>query len=179
MSIMDSFSTFPPGGIHRGRFSVIALMILSAGPVLAGEARKEDKGKKAYAADKGPGKVDVSDYSAKMQKYYKIYSKRCSKCHPLARSINTRMAPDAWKRYVRRMANREGSGIPPKDARRIYFYLKYREGKLAAEGAKRKAEAAERKSEDKSSEEEPSEKESSDEKSEEADKVEAQFKSGD
>ncbi len=91
--------------------------------------------KASFAADKGSKTVDVSEYSEEMQEYYKAYSRRCSKCHTLARSINTRLSTSAWKRYVKRMANREGSGIPPKDAKKIYLYLKYREQKLAADAA--------------------------------------------
>lgn len=116
----------------------------STSPASTGSKTKKTPpgGQKTYAADKGPSTLAVGDYPSKMQAYYKIYSQRCSKCHSLARSINTRMPPEKWRRYVRRMANREGSGIPPKDAKRIYLFLKYRERQLAAGGGTPEASAA-------------------------------------
>ena len=42
-----------------------------------------------------------------------IAERRCSRCHPLDRITNTRVAsPSGWQTYVRRMRLTPGSGIP-------------------------------------------------------------------
>lgn len=78
-----------------------------------------------FEADKGPDTIDVSDYPAEMQDYYKIFSKRCSKCHTLARPINTDFPIDKWERYVKRMMRKPGSGITKETGKKIFSFLKY------------------------------------------------------
>ncbi len=50
------------------------------------------------AQDKGPDKLDVSAYPAEIQAGYKVFSSKCTKCHTLARPINTAMTHDEWER---------------------------------------------------------------------------------
>jgi hypothetical protein len=95
-----------------------AALALVAGPV-----RAEDK--KDFAADKGPDKVNVSAYPAEVQEDYRVFSAKCSKCHTLARPINTDLTADAWKMYVKRMSNKPDSGISPDQGKRIYSFLKF------------------------------------------------------
>ncbi len=64
---------------------------------------------------------------------YEVFKIRCSKCHPLARPLNTRMKPDAWKAYVEKMKRRPGSGISPGDGSKILEFLQYREAQRAYE----------------------------------------------
>src|SRR5665213_1511405 len=52
--------------------------------------------------DKGPGKIDVSSYPPEQQKAYKVFDSKCSKCHTIARPINTTMTKPEWERYVKR-----------------------------------------------------------------------------
>lgn len=80
---------------------------------------------KPDARDGGPGTVDVSRYPEAQQKNYGMYSAKCSKCHPLARSINARFSAQDWKRYMKRMIRRPNSGINEEQAARIYDFLKY------------------------------------------------------
>lgn len=80
---------------------------------------------KKFAADKGPDKVDVSKYPAEMQTAYKTFSKRCSKCHTLARPLWTRFTADEWEKYVKRMRRKPGSGIKAEEAKTIYEFLVY------------------------------------------------------
>lgn len=75
--------------------------------------------------DKGPDTLDVSHYPPAMQKAYKLMAKKCSKCHTLARALNTTMTPEEWKRYVKRMMHKPNSGITNKQGKIIYEFLVY------------------------------------------------------
>ena len=56
--------------------------------------------------DKGSDKIDVSIYPEEMRSAYKVFTSKCSKCHTIARPINTTMSREEWERYVKRMAPR-------------------------------------------------------------------------
>lgn len=85
--------------------------------------------KKTYEADKGPDKVDVSGFPDDIQAAYKTFASKCSKCHTLARPINTDMKVGEWKRYVKRMANKPKSGISKDEAKEIFDFLKFYQAK--------------------------------------------------
>ena len=80
---------------------------------------------KVFEADKGPDKIDVKKYPKEMQSNYKIFYKRCSKCHTIARPINTDFTIEKWKRYVKRMMRKPGSGITSKTGKKIFLFLEY------------------------------------------------------
>jgi hypothetical protein len=80
--------------------------------------------------DFGPDKVDVSGYPGAQQKQYEVYAAKCSKCHPLARSVNARFNATEWKRYMKRMIRRPNSGINEEQAANIYEFLKYYSAQL-------------------------------------------------
>lgn len=84
---------------------------------------------KVFPADKGPKTIDrkiLATYPKSMQKvYYQLFSKRCSKCHTLARPINTTLTPTKWQEYVKRMMSKPGSGIKPSEAKEIWKFLVY------------------------------------------------------
>ena len=75
--------------------------------------------------DDGPDKIDVSTWPPAMQKRYPIFSAKCSKCHPVARPINSRFDATDWKRYMKKMIRRPNSGINEEQAADIYEFLKY------------------------------------------------------
>jgi hypothetical protein len=75
--------------------------------------------------DKGPSKIDVSKYPPEQQKAYKLFSEKCSKCHTLARPINTTMTQPEWERYVKRMMHKPNSGISNNQGKEIYEFLLY------------------------------------------------------
>jgi hypothetical protein len=75
--------------------------------------------------DKGPDKIDVSGYPAPMQAGYKVFSSKCSKCHTIARPINTMMKRDEWERYVKRMMHKPNSGISDNQGKEIFEFLVY------------------------------------------------------
>ena len=57
---------------------------------------------------------------------YAIFARRCSKCHSLARALNSGIEDDSgWIAYVTRMRRQPGSGIAPGDAAPILRFLHY------------------------------------------------------
>ena len=75
--------------------------------------------------DKGSDKVNVSGYPAEQQKGYKVFVDKCSKCHTIARPINTTMTTPEWSRYVKRMMHKPNSGISDAQGKTIYEFLAY------------------------------------------------------
>jgi len=79
--------------------------------------------------DDGPDKIDVSGYPREQQARYPVFVQKCSKCHPVARPINSRFDSSEWKRYMKKMIRRPNSGINEEQAADIYEFLKYYSGK--------------------------------------------------
>ena len=77
--------------------------------------------------DKGPDKIDVGAYPAPQQAAYKVFSSKCSKCHTIARPINTMMKRDEWERYVKRMMHKPNSGISDAQGKQIFDFLVFDE----------------------------------------------------
>ena len=77
--------------------------------------------------DKGPDKIDVSAYPAAQQAAYKVFSTKCSKCHTIARPINTMMKRDEWERYVKRMMHKPNSGISDSQGKQIFEFVVFDE----------------------------------------------------
>ena len=75
--------------------------------------------------DKGPKTINVSSYPPAQQKAYKLFVSKCSKCHTIARPINTTMTRDQWERYVKRMMHKPNSGISNKQGKEIFDFLVY------------------------------------------------------
>jgi mono/diheme cytochrome c family protein len=75
--------------------------------------------------DKGPDKINVSAYPPDQQKGYKVFTDKCSKCHTIARPINTAMSKDEWSRYVKRMMHKPNSGISDTQGKTIFEFLAY------------------------------------------------------
>lgn len=75
--------------------------------------------------DKGPSTINVSSYPPEQQKAYKLFVNKCSKCHTIARPINTTMTKPEWERYVKRMMHKPSSGISDKQGKDIFEFLAY------------------------------------------------------
>lgn len=76
--------------------------------------------------DQGPATIDISKYPPEMQENYKVFAKKCSSCHTLARPINCDFAlPDEWERYVKRMMRKPNSGINSDDGKKIFDFVVY------------------------------------------------------
>ena len=80
---------------------------------------------KIYPADKGANFIDVSTYPPEMQEHYKLFEQKCSRCHTLARPINSEFTGEAWRKYVYKMMRKPGSGLTPKTAEPIIKFLIY------------------------------------------------------
>ncbi len=107
---------------------VVAMSALAVGATFVGTNDVWAQEKKEFKADKGPDKVEVSKASKEIQVNYEIFAAKCSKCHTLARPINTDMKASAWKMYVKRMMNKPDSGISPDQGKKIYKLLKWYQG---------------------------------------------------
>jgi cytochrome c5 len=75
--------------------------------------------------DSGPKTIDVSAYPAPQQAAYKVFTTKCSKCHTIARPMNTMMTHDEWERYVKRMMHKPNSGISDAQGKEIFDFLIY------------------------------------------------------
>lgn len=75
--------------------------------------------------DDGPDKIDVSGYPKDQAARYPVFVQKCSKCHPVARPINSRFDASEWKRYMKKMIRRPNSGINEEQAADIYEFLKF------------------------------------------------------
>lgn len=80
---------------------------------------------KTYPADKGPNFIDVTTYSPKMQETYELFTRKCSRCHTVARPINSAFSVEEWRKYVHKMMKKPGSGLTPKTADKIIEFLIY------------------------------------------------------
>jgi hypothetical protein len=80
---------------------------------------------KTYPADKGPNFIDVTAYPPKMQVTYELFTRKCSRCHTVARPINATFTSEEWRKYVYKMMGKPGSGLTPKTAEKIIEFLVY------------------------------------------------------
>lgn len=111
--------------------SVMGLLLAAwAGPSVAekdGKAAESGEGKeKIFPWDSGVDSIDVSDYPKEQQANYKLFERKCGKCHTLARPINAPYAlPEEWEPYVRKMQKKRRSGVDKKSADKIIAFLIY------------------------------------------------------
>ena len=83
--------------------------------------------------------LDTSKLPPELRADYDVFARRCSKCHSLARPLQSGIADDEqWVLYVKRMRRQPASGISPDDETVILRFLRY----YAAEERKKKAEAS-------------------------------------
>ena len=80
---------------------------------------------KIFTEDRGPNFIDVSAYPPEMQENYKLFEQKCSRCHTLARPINSEFTGEAWRKYVYKMMRKPGSGLTPKTTEPIIKFLIY------------------------------------------------------
>jgi hypothetical protein len=86
--------------------------------------------------DKGSDKIDVSIYPEEMRSAYKVFTSKCSKCHTIARPINTTMSREEWERYVKRMMHKPNSGISDKQGKQIFDFIMHDEVNRKAKNPK-------------------------------------------
>lgn len=107
--------------------ALLATIALAGGIRAALALQKEEPVEpRILAYDKGPAKIDVSKYPKDMQERYKVFAKKCSNCHTLARPINSDFVLDEeWERYVKRMMRKSGTLISPEEGKQIFEFLAY------------------------------------------------------
>jgi hypothetical protein len=72
--------------------------------------------------------LDVSSYPPQVQKQYKLFAEKCSRCHDLSRPLSAKYNTEAqWREMVGRMARKPGAGISPKAQADITSFLVYRQ----------------------------------------------------
>src|ERR1041385_5619666 len=70
------------------------------------------------------GSIDVSGYPPEVQKQYKTFAEKCSKCHDLSRPLTAKYTTEAqWREMVSRMARKPGASISRKDQGEITKFL--------------------------------------------------------
>jgi hypothetical protein len=106
----------------------VALVSAAALTTLALGSGAHAEAPATFAADSGPAKVEVSAFPGEVQEAYGLFAARCSRCHTLARAINTNLSPESWKLYVKKMMSKPGSGISPDDGKTIYRFLAFYQG---------------------------------------------------
>lgn len=68
---------------------------------------------------------------------YDLFARKCSKCHGLARPLQSGITDDEqWVMYVNRMRRQPGSGITYEDQGRILRFLRYYAAELRAKQGK-------------------------------------------
>lgn len=92
----------------------------------------------AVAGCSGAGEgIDPAKLPTDVQGDYAVFSRRCSKCHSLARPLQSGIdSDDFWAHYVARMRAMPGSGISSEDEVKILRFLQY----YSADVRRRKAE---------------------------------------
>ncbi|MEM1023053.1 MAG: hypothetical protein AAF627_21485 [Myxococcota bacterium] len=74
----------------------------------------------------GLKQAQVEAMPTEVQDAYRLFAQRCSRCHTLARPLNSGITDGHhWRVYVRRMRKMPGSGISYRDADRILLFLDY------------------------------------------------------
>jgi hypothetical protein len=68
--------------------------------------------------------LDAHSLPADQQSDYAVFAQRCSKCHSLARPLNSGITKDEyWRMYVERMRRQPASGISEADTVPILRFL--------------------------------------------------------
>ena len=83
-----------------------------------------------YYADLGPDAIDVSNYPAQQRHNYALFKQECSRCHTLARAVNSRVESRLyWHFHLVRMnlhsRLRQERPIPSDQAKDILDFLEY------------------------------------------------------
>jgi hypothetical protein len=70
--------------------------------------------------------LEPATLPAELRADYAVFAQRCSKCHSLARPLNSGISDENyWSLYVARMRRQPGSGITQEDAGPILRFLHY------------------------------------------------------
>ena len=105
------------------KHAVLAFVLCLVG---AGALSAQEDEEIKFPYDTGPDTVDVSQYPKEQQDNYKVFAMKCSKCHTLARPINSPYAlKEEWEAYVSRMQHKKRSGVDEDSAKQIASFLTF------------------------------------------------------
>ena len=86
--------------------------------------------KAQYAWDLGPAAIDVSAYPAPIRDEYALFQARCSRCHTLARPINSPwVSQENWTEFLDRMQKHSGGVLLTEDERKSIIEFLVFDGK--------------------------------------------------
>lgn len=108
--------------------SALFAALAAVTPAVATDAPPDSAAIKAHlkTLDSGPKTIDVTKYPDEQKSGYKLFSKKCSKCHTIARPINSEFVlPAQWERYIKRMMFKPNSQMSDADGKGIYRFLVY------------------------------------------------------
>ena len=114
-----------------GRISslVVAFLIVTLGavaPALASEQDEAATKARMKLLDSGTKTIDVTKYPTDQKAAYRMFVAKCSKCHTIARPINSDFVlPAQWERYIKRMMFKPNSKMSDADGKTIYRFLVY------------------------------------------------------
>jgi hypothetical protein len=84
--------------------------------------------------------IDPSKLPENIRADYEVFARKCSKCHSLARPLQSNISDDQqWVLYVNRMRRQPASGISPEDQTVILRYLHYYAAELRRKQAEKNA----------------------------------------
>lgn len=115
----------------RSQLAAFFLASLVAGLASASFAYADEPDSAAIKAhlkalDSGPKSIDVTKYPDEQKAAYKVFAKKCSKCHTIARPVNSDFVlPSEWERYIKRMMFKPNSEMSDADGKKIYRFLVY------------------------------------------------------
>ncbi len=108
---------------------VVAFLIVAMGvvaPALAADQDEAATKARMKQLDAGPKTINVAKYPADQKAAYKVFARKCSKCHTIARPINSDFVlPSEWERYIKRMVFKPNSKMSDADGKTIYRFLVY------------------------------------------------------
>jgi hypothetical protein len=77
--------------------------------------------------------LDPAKIPAELRADHDLFSRKCAKCHSLARPLNAGFTDDEqWRLYVTRMRRQPASGISPDDQEHILRFLYWYASELRA-----------------------------------------------
>ena len=116
----------PSGRITTLFAAFLAVALGALSPALAADADGDALKAHLKQLDSGPKTIDVAKYPADQKAGYKLFATKCSKCHTIARPINSDFVlPAQWQRYIKRMMFKPNSQMSDTDGKKIYRFLVY------------------------------------------------------
>ena len=110
---------------HRATVGVLSALLRAAGALRAIAVLALSMLGCGSSATHSEG-LEPASLPAELRADYAVFAQRCSKCHSLARPLNSGISDENyWSLYVARMRRQPASGISQEDASPILRFLHY------------------------------------------------------